>query len=353
MITTDYGEVKKMQNVYILDTGCLCSLGDTMEKCWKNLGKDISTEIKYEFKVSLPPKLKRSSDRFSKLFIFTMNQILEKKKELIEKYPPEKIGTIFASEYGPIGTNLQFAREVMEKDPDICSPARFSNTVANACVGIACMSYGYTGVSTMLQGSNSFTYGMDLIDEEKADLIFCGYAEEYNEEIFRALHQVPGMENKCFTENSLMFLIGGEKFREQSICSVNGVCEINLRCNAMVLPLADERNEKQVETCICQSISGKKIDGVIYTSCADSFGQLEKRVLKKNLPDVPLSVNVNELVGDTLGSSLNLNLFLGIMCMKKKRLSLALFGKEESCQRLLVTGYDIMGNYTSIVLEDR
>ena len=46
----------------------------------KNLGKDISTEIKYEFKVSLPPKLKRSSDRFSKLFIFTMNQILEKKK---------------------------------------------------------------------------------------------------------------------------------------------------------------------------------------------------------------------------------------------------------------------------------
>ena len=140
-----------------------------MKKCWKNLGKDISTEIKYEFKVSLPPKLKRSSDRFSKLFIFTMNQILEKKKELIEKYPPEKIGTIFASEYGPIGTNLQFAREVMEKDPDICSPARFSNTVANACVGIACMSYGYTGVSTMLQGSNSFTYGMDLIDEEKAE----------------------------------------------------------------------------------------------------------------------------------------------------------------------------------------
>lgn len=343
-----------MHDIYILDAGCLCSLGASTDACWDNLGKEIEVETKYDFEVSLPSKLKRSSDRFSRIYMSVLGQILGRKQEILENCPNDRIGTIFSSEYGPIGTNLQFAREVMEEDPDICSPARFSNTVANACVGIACMNQGFTGVSTMLQGSNCLSFSTDLIAEDKADVIFCGYAEEYNEEIFRALHQVAGMEEKRFTENCEMFLIGNEAYKEKSLCAIKAISEINLRCNAIVLPVADERNEKLVHKCVENCIRGidGAFDGVIYTSDSDSFGEMEAGVLKDIFKDVPMSGKVNALVGDTLGSSLNMNLLLGILCMKNQQLHPELFGEvKKACKRLLVTGYDIMGNYTCVVLE--
>lgn len=343
-----------MQDIYILDAGCICSLGDSMDDCWDKLGKEIEVETKYSFEVSLPSKLKRSSDRFSKLYMCVLDQMLGRSQEMLQNCPKDRIGTIFSSEYGPIGTNLQFAREVMEKDPDICSPSRFSNTVANACVGIACMNHGFTGVSTMLQGSNCLSFSMDLIAEDKADLIFCGYAEEYNEEIFHALHQVAGMEEKRFTENCEMFLIGNEGYKEKSLCAIKAISEINLRCNAIVLPVANERNEKLVHKCVenCMGEIDGEIDGIIYSSDNDSFGLMETKVLRDRFQDIPMSGRVNGLAGDTLGSSLNMNILLGIMCIKNQQLHPELFGEvQKGCKRLLVTGYDIMGNYTCVVLE--
>lgn len=95
-----------------------------------------------------------------------------------------------------------------------------------------------------------------------------------------------------------------------------------------------------------------EIDGIIYSSDNDSFGLMETKVLRDRFQDIPMSGRVNGLAGDTLGSSLNMNILLGIMCIKNQQLHPELFGEvPKGCKRLLVTGYDIMGNYTCVVLE--
>ena len=119
-----------MKDLYILDAGCISSLGDSMDSCWENIGSEVELEKNYDFEVNMPPKLKRSSDRFSKMYMSVLEKLVNNNKETLEKYPAERIGTIFSSEYGPVTTNLLFAREVLEKEPEICSPAKFSNTVA-------------------------------------------------------------------------------------------------------------------------------------------------------------------------------------------------------------------------------
>ena len=338
-----------MKDLYILDAGCISSVGDTLDSCWDKLGSEVELEKNYDFEVNMPPKLKRSSDRFSKMYMSVMEKLVNDNKETLDSYPAERIGTIFSSEYGPVTTNLLFAREVLEKDPEICSPAKFSNTVANACVGIACINHGYKGVSTMLQGSNSLSFSEDLINEGKADLIFSAFADEYSEEVVRALHEA-GEEKRDYAENCSIFLVGDEKFKEKSICSIKKMVNMNLGSNTRE---NEATNERRIRKCIERCLSdGKPVDAVLHTSTDDRIGKLETRIMKDMFEEIPVSGKASKLVGDIMGSSINMNLVLGTMCLKKKELNEKLFdGVKASCKRILVTGYDILGNYSCVLLE--
>lgn len=338
-----------MDEIVIVDAGCVSALGDSTEACFENMGGDVNFETQYDFEVSMPPKLKRSSDRFSKMYVTVMDKMVQRNEEELNKYPKERIGTIFSSEYGPVTTNLLFAREVLEKDPEICSPAKFSNTVANACVGIACLNYGYKGVSTMLQGSNSFSFSADLLNEGKADLIFSGYADEYNEEVARALRDVAESPRQ-FSENSVVFLLGNKDFEGKSICRIKNISCINFGSE----PQKDkEKNSARIIRCIERCLKDNKpVDAVIYTADDTEIGAFESNIIKEYFKNNVALGKTRPFVGDVLGSNLNMNIFLGVTALKKKQLNDKLFdGVNGSCKRILVTGYDIVGNYSCILLE--
>ena len=165
----------------------------------------------------------------------------------------------------------------------------------------------------------------------------------------RALHEA-GEEKRDYAENCSIFLVGDEKFKEKSICSIKKMVNMNLGSNTKE---NEATNERRIRKCIERCLSdGKPVDAVLHTSTDDRIGRLETKIMKDMFEEIPVSGKASKLVGDIMGSSINMNLVLGTMCLKKKELNEKLFdGVKASCKRILVTGYDILGNYSCVLLE--
>lgn len=348
-----------MKKIGIIGMGVLSSIGTDTEVIWGKLGTEYNFDCSYDFVCNLPVSVKRRSDRFSQMYAFTMEKALESSKINLKECNLERVGTIFSSEIGPLQTNLSFCEEVSAGLPDECSPKKFSNTVSNACLGTICTQYEAKGVSTMLLGSNSVAYSVDLLKEDKADLIFTGYAEEYNEDYFKAFHQLTGMEKAKLTENAVTFLIGNSS-SNKTICDIVNIKEINLGRN--LLAFSDKktsRDKELIKRCILQCIKGIKssdIDAVMITSDENAVGKCEMQVLSECLPKTEVANKLRETIGFCVGSSLNMNILLGALSIKYGFVKAPLTDCKKDIpvsKYILVTGYDMSGNYTALLLEKR
>lgn len=348
-----------MKNIGIMGLGVISSLGNDPETIWDNIGSEFSYDCNYDFKCNLPLSVKRRSDRFSKLYAYAMDEALKNSKINIEECNLNRVGTIFSSQIGPLKTNLSFCEEVLAGEPDECSPMKFSNTVSNACLGTLCKQYGTKGVSTMLLGSNSIVYSVDLLQENKADYIFTGYAEEYNEDYFNAFHKLKGMEDVKLTENAVTFLLGNS-LTNKCICDIIRIKEINLGRNLLVFENEKTSSDKElikhcIDKCI-QDINIDEIDAALITTEENGVGKNEVQVLSECLSQRKVASNLREIIGFSAGSSLNTNIMLAVLCMKNGVLKSQLTKNKveipiNNC--ILVTGYDISGNYTAVLLKKR
>jgi 3-oxoacyl-(acyl-carrier-protein) synthase len=173
----------------ILASGMISPLGCTEADYWQSLC-DTSGSVpaqRAEVRCHLPRARARRISRFGWLTI----EAVAACQEAGEPFD-ERVGTVFTSAYAELASNLSFARDVSEADPDMCSPTVFSNTVANASLGNTCIEYQLKGPSTMLLGSNPFVLAQALLDAGKADRILCGGMEEYSPDLDDSLRQSQG-----------------------------------------------------------------------------------------------------------------------------------------------------------------
>lgn len=350
-----------MDEIYVLGLGCISSIGNSAEEVWEaitntDFNSNANKENPHDFKSNLDRSLRRRADRDSLLGSYVVNEACKDSRINLEDVDRKRIGTIFSSGHDSVDTNLEFADQVSDKDASLCSPQTFSNTVTNAALGYICMETGFKGVSTMFSACNSIPFTINLLDEDKADIIFAGYLEGYSKELFESIKEYGCLGYDQVTEAAVSILLSRRSFPTKTgYCSVKGYSEINLGIDPIIFRGEKEEDiGNRISRCIQNVVSayGKDI-GVVFSSGGNKdFNRIENHAIKEVLPNARLIENVKEIFGEIMGASLHVNLMLGALCLKKGFIpnTLLLEGELTEFKNILVNGYDDLGNYISVLI---
>ena len=332
-----------MKEISIRGIGFLTSLGKSPQEVWESLTTHSSPLLsqKLPFTSLLPPPKKRRTDRFSDMVVFAGGNALRDAEEEAD----EKLGTVFTTGYGPLTGNVAFARKVALGDPDICSPTAFSGTVSNACVGHLCMFLGCKGPSTMLTGSDAVGSAQMLLSSDKTDRILCGAVEEYEEALYTRLQEVRPLP--CgYSEAAVSLLLSSEKGGRYG--KIVSFAEGYLGGYPLFGDVDEETALKQMTAVLTSDPDFSDVDLVLSNSDGTFFDKTETKALSV-LGDIP-AADVKQYFGETLGCAFTLSVAVGALLLSHGVLPAAL-GKEKKLSRILVTGYDVSGNYTVMLLE--
>lgn len=252
-----------------------------------------------------------------------------------------RIGTIITSGYGAIESSIKFADSAVKRNPANCSPAVFSNTVPNSCVGQICMVGGYKGVSTFLMGGDPLEYAALLLQTNKADRILCGSVESYFKELFDSVLSCGAAKGIDICEGASVLTVSAEK-TARAYCAVAAFGSAAFSAYPYVHKITEEEG---VQT-ICGALEqiGGDIPDVIFTSENGSyFDSIEFKTLKKRSGNAAF-IRPKKYFGETLGSGYMLSISLAAAALKNRDFSM----KYRSA---LVTGTDAAGNYLCCKLE--
>ena len=244
---------------------------------------------------------------------------------------PYRIGTVVSTGYGSSEYYIQFADEVVQDDPQICSPSVFAQTVPNTCLGQICIINGFKGAGTLLRGGDPLEYSSLLLKLGKADMILCGQVEEWSDELIASFGDNEACKGVRFAEGSA-FAVLRTTVTDKTYCEVISSSSVNLGFNPLL-----EKNDS-VTGMIAEALKGYD-DEVIYTTANGTwFDERELEAVKRAMGDV-VCISPKETYGEALGSSFMLSVVQAAVDLRDRKYKSA-----------VVTGFDMSGNYMAVRL---
>lgn len=329
-------------DVYINGIGiisrCACQPEELKEAAYGR----ISTirPLPLEFPIEIPSSKLRRNSRYNKLACAAADQALKSAgiTEMMEQegLDGHRIGTILSTGYGAAEYSSVFADSVVKGDPNVCSPLLFSGSVPNSCVGQICIINRLKGFSTVLAGGDPLEYASLLIRTGRSDHILTGSVEEYFPPLYEAFGTLDAAKGTDLSEGAAMAVLSGHK-TERTWCKVSAFGNVNLGKSPVIDRLEDPAGTEEK---IAAAMQKMMIPDAVFTAANGSwFDETESRAIKKVFPDISLH-HPKELFGETLGCGYMMNVLLAAASIRNGIYS-----------RLLVTGIDMTGNYTCVMLE--
>lgn len=333
----------------IISAGFITSMGNDPEIIWDRLYNNVVQQSKKnDFESCLSKKDKRKINRFADLATTATVQCYDEAFNRINLTDKNKSGCIFTTSYGPLETNMEFAKQVIADDPDACSPILFSNTVHNACLGTLSIRLGITGPSTMLMGSNQFMLTDMLLKEEKADFIMAGCLDEYNDELEESINYQSGREQNL-KEACVVFGLVHDTKSTKGI-TIKKINTFNLGCNLyedMQIENYDYLQSKLIDLTV-------NADVVITNNPNTEVGKFEREVLNSNFPSICIIDKTHDFFGNCLGADLGLKVLLSKILIEKNTIPETLLNKSvipKQVNSIAICSFDLTGNYTIMRLE--
>jgi 3-oxoacyl-[acyl-carrier-protein] synthase II len=386
-----------MKRVVVTGIGVLTNAGTNKEDFWRNLiqkGADMpEEELKLTFPPLFSPALTRRMDRFSLMTLTASKMALEDSGLDMSQADVERIGTVFTSCYGSLASNYSFGHKLLTAGPNMTSPTVFASTVANACIGHTCINLGLKGASTMLMGSSAIGCGYDILRADRADGLLAGGMEEYHEKVVTSFEQMGYLSQQT---NGPVLARPLDKHRDG----------ITLREGAAVLMLetldhAEKRGAKILAEIIgfggafspvspehatepidCEpfawsmqaalddaGVTPDQIDAVHLSANGAKYGDLAEiealhKVFGTRAATVPVT-SIKGLIGETIGSSASIGIAAAVLQLVHQtmpptvgfeslddgiELNVVTEATAQTCNTILVNGYDVGGNIASLVL---
>ena len=177
-----------------------------------------------------PPNYCRRMDDFTVLGLLAAHRAVNNAKlEFAAETDPNR-GSIFSTEWGPIGSTFDFLQNIMTNGTKNASPFKFPYTVTNAMCGVIARTYKCGGVSSMLVGCCPIHYAYHLIQNRQADCIIVGAVDDY----CSMLEQVNECDNSIFSGAACIIMESEEYALERNadiICEVMGAESYHLTSN--------------------------------------------------------------------------------------------------------------------------
>ena len=323
-----------MNPIYIQGVGiisrCARSFADLLK-----IAADEPVSISCDKKLTFPPNAPSAKIRRAPRYTGMLVSAAASAKvdaNLPDDLNKARVGTIVSSGFGSLESTLQFADSLLPGKPDLVSPTLFSYSVANACVGQVCILNGFTGFSTLLTGGDPLEYSSMLLSSGKADVIFCGAIEEYNEELNTAIRSC-GILREEISDGAAVLILSSDE--------ANSYCRLTKFSSGALsaYPYIHKTDSNDDAAVLSEIFSVHEEPEVVLTQCNGSyFDAIETSALKKIFKTAEL-IDAKKFFGETLGGGYMLNVALG-----------AAFIKSGRCKSLLATGVDAHGNYLTALL---
>lgn len=118
-------------------------------------------------------------DRCSQFILAAIHLAKNDAKIALENENPSRIGVILGSAFGNINTFNIYCNNLLNKGEQFVNPMLFVHSFINAPAGLGAMEFGIRGVNTTvsfgtLSSENALFYSYELLQRNKADLIFTG-----------------------------------------------------------------------------------------------------------------------------------------------------------------------------------
>ena len=270
-----------MKDIVVEGIGVICNIGTDVDAVWDALSKD--TEVTFEnepikYKSIFPAAKKRRMTPYSDTAVYTAKAALDD-----ADVSAENIGTIYTSGYCASQANLKFMESLRKGDPELCSPTVFANTVSNAFLGNICINLNLKGVSTILVGSNNWSYSQGLIEKGDAEYILTGGVEEYCKELEQSFREKEDLKNEKVKEGAVSFLITDKKNSKHAYARYVESIAGDIGGNPTI-DRVDEKEAYEMMVDMINELKEKYTFDAVFTSCNGSyFDDVEKKAFNDTL----------------------------------------------------------------------
>ncbi|RTY89361.1 beta-ketoacyl synthase N-terminal-like domain-containing protein [Flavobacterium sp. GT3R68] len=156
----------------------------TQKENWQKegIGKQYFGEVPaFDILKELPSLKPPFPNRYSSLGILACLNAL-KDADLAERADLlETAGLIITTTLGASKAIQEFLGKLYTKGPDKLSPFVFSKATSNSILGDVSRVLKIKGPGSLIYGEDSITYGIDLIQNDHAEIIICGGVDELSE----------------------------------------------------------------------------------------------------------------------------------------------------------------------------
>jgi len=293
-----------------------------------------------DFPIAIPSSRLRRNSRYNKLACAAADQAL-KDGHILERMEQEnldghRVGTILSTGYGAAEYSSVFADSVVKGDPGGCSPMVFSGSVPNSCVGQICILYKLKGFSTVLAGGDPLEYACRLLVSGRADHILAGSVEEYYPPLYESFDVLNAAKGCELSEGAAMAVLSAEK-TEETYCRITSFANVSLgQC-----PLIHRfENPEEAVRRMKETLRKFSAPDVWYASGNGTwFDDVEEQAAAEAFPGIQIR-KPKRVFGETLGCSYMMNVLLAAASIR-----------SGEANRILVSGIDMIGNYTCVMLE--
>lgn len=276
------------------------------------------------------PALLRRLDRFTQLSLASVRLAVDD-AALSTLGEEERTGSVLTTTHGPFNTTEGYLRTLVESGPNMVSPAQFSSTVTNVATGHISMTYQLKGASSTLTGSSSVTYGLNLLRDQKADVMIAVGAEEYIPTIARAYHKLGllgnGETGLLIGEGSAALVLESLSHAKARGARIYGeILGYGITCDAVGNENVAVRDPSgaMVAEAFRQAIERAHIEaaqvGCIVSSANGlaSHDRAEAAAIQAVFgADQPQRVSVKPVIGDTCGASGIIGVAVGLLALRE------------------------------------
>lgn len=248
-----------------------------------------------------------------------------------------RVGSVLATNFGPVEANISFTDEIYRDGAGVCSPTTFSFTVANSCGGQIAIINGFRGASTMLMGSNPLEYAQLLLNANKADYLISGCVEECNGELIAGLKKYGQLQHLAEEPQAVMLLLAPCR-NEHSYGALIGTAAVALSA-APYIKQCRATDSQAIAELLKELTSQYKPDLVLTAANGSGFDAVELAGIKAGLSEVEI-VNTKAQWGETLGCGFMLNVALAARKLRE----------NSDIKAVVATGIDGAGNYLAALL---
>lgn len=295
------------------------------------------------FEVGVPPSKVRRCPRYVKLAVAASVAAWQDANADAKR---EETGTVFSTGYGPVESNAKFAVSVVDETPSLASPAIFSYTVPNSCLGQVCITQGFQGPSVMLMGGDVLEYGTLLLSEHKARYMLCGSVEEGHELLQTAFREDHIIDPDTISDGAAMLTLSADVSTD-AYCKLTAFASASLPACPFVCKFSEDEKEiaRSAAIDMLSSLEGT-YDLILSAGGSNPFASMEREILATKTKNSVKIWDTKAVFGESLGAGYMENVAFGAALLRSAK------QKGVTCRRILALGLDACGNYLGAVLEE-